>query len=101
MPVCTQDFAVTDIVRIGVYNADKTTFTKGLNVSGLGSLTEGTVTRTNILSIADSVKIEWTGYTSSPQAYFEEEGCASIQKKSGNNWIGAGPATYNEAGQKQ
>tara|TARA_Y100000780_G_scaffold228190_1_gene245357 strand:+ start:311 stop:598 length:288 start_codon:yes stop_codon:yes gene_type:complete len=89
--VCTQDFAVANIVRIGIYNADKTYFT---------SQKQGSINRTNILGVEDSIKVTWTGQTQA-QAYFEEEGCANIQKKSGANWIGAGPATYNEAGQKQ
>ena len=89
--VCTQAFTIGDIVRIGIYNSDKSYFT---------SQKQGSVTRTNILGVEDSVQVSWTGENQA-QAYFDEEGCANIQKKSGANWIGAGPATYNEAGQKQ
>ena len=44
--VCTQAFVVSDIVRIGTYNVDKTNFT---------SQKQGTVTRTNILGVEDSI----------------------------------------------
>lgn len=89
--VCTQAFVVGDIVRVGIYNADKTYFT---------SQKQGSLTRTNILGVEDSIQVAWTGEPQA-QAYLDEEGCANIQKKSGANWIGAGPTTYNEAGQKQ
>lgn len=89
--VCTQAFVIGDIVRVGIYNADKTYFT---------SQKQGSLTRTNILGVEDSIQVAWTGEPQA-QAYLDEEGCANIQKKSGANWIGAGPTTYNEAGQKQ
>tara|TARA_B100000745_G_C20139217_1_gene390533 strand:+ start:68 stop:355 length:288 start_codon:yes stop_codon:yes gene_type:complete len=89
--VCTQAFVIGDIVRVGIYNADKTYFT---------SQKQGSLTRTNILGVEDSIQVTWTGEPQA-QAYLDEEGCANIQKKSGANWIGAGPTTYNEAGQKQ
>ena len=88
--VCTKAFVVSDIVRIGTYNVDKTNFT---------SQKQGTVTRTNILGVEDSIQILWAGENQG-QAYFDNS-CENIQKKSGANWIGAGPTTYNEAGQKQ
>ena len=88
--VCTQAFTIGDIVRIGIYNSDKSYFT---------SQKQGTVTRTNILGVEDSIQILWAGENQG-QAYFDNS-CENIQKKSGANWIGAGPTTYNEAGQKQ
>ena len=89
--VCTQAFVVGDIVRVGIYNADKTYFT---------SQKQGSLTRTNILGVEDSIQVAWTGEPQA-QAYLDEEGCKKKKKKSGANWIGAGPTTYNEAGQKQ
>ena len=69
--VCTQAFVVGDIVRVGIYNADKTYFT---------SQKQGSLTRTNILGVEDSIQVAWTGEPQA-QAYLDEEGCANIQKK--------------------
>ena len=61
--VCTQAFVIGDIVRVGIYNADKTYFT---------SQKQGSLTRTNILGVEDSIQVTWTGEPQA-QAYLDEE----------------------------
>ena len=89
---CTQDFKVNDIVRCVSYNADKSQATV---------MKQGVVKRTNILGIEDSCQVLFDGQTT-PEAFFDEDKCACLQKKvNDNQWTGVGPTTYNAAGEKQ
>jgi hypothetical protein len=89
---CTQDFKVDDIVRCVSYNADKSQATV---------MKQGVIKRTNILGIEDSCQVLFDGQPV-PEAFFDEDKCACLQKKvNDNEWTGTGPTTYNTAGQKQ
>lgn len=96
---CTQDFSVGDIVRCGMYNADRSQF----NVTaGKGNCI---IIRTNSLGIEDSTVMncqDANGNVLDRCALFGEEGNDCVQKKiSDNDWVGANQVHYNAAGVKQ
>lgn len=96
---CTQDFRVGDIVRCGMYNADKSQFTV---TPGKGNCI---VIRTNSLGIEDSVIMnhrDENNNVTARVAMFGEDGNECNQKKiSDNDWVGANQVHYNAAGQRQ